>query len=58
MSTKKLKKKLSQVTLKQKESVVEDISKNLPTKVENNKQIWAWRPPIMTDVTHQKLKLW
>jgi len=39
MSTKKLKKKLSQVTLKQKESVVEDISKNLPTKEEKNKQI-------------------
>ena len=51
MSTKKLKKKLSQVTSKQKESVVEDISKNLPTKEEKNKQIWAWRPPIMTDVT-------
>jgi hypothetical protein len=36
MSTKKLKKKLSQVTLKQKESVVEDISKNLPAEEEKN----------------------
>lgn len=57
MSTKKLKKKLSQVTLKQKESVVEDIANKLPVWEEKNLNKWMWRPPIMTDMTLQKLKL-
>lgn len=57
MSTKKLKKKLSQVSLKQKESVVEDISNKLPAEEEKNLNKWMWRPPIMTDMTLQKLKL-
>lgn len=57
MSTKKLKKKLSQVTLEQKESVVEDIANKLPVWEEKNLNKWMWRPPIMTDMTLQKLKL-
>lgn len=57
MSNKKLKKKLSKVTLKDKQKTVETISKELPKDDTNLEQKWMWRPKVMTDLTLQKLKL-